>query len=203
MSTWPLEMMLPVGAAGVLPVRVKDLALTAGLHLHLLKLQVLQVCCCVLRGPAKGAPLCPSAPGAVQWTGNSFDSLTEAVDFPAKTCKGKEQVTHPAFWRVALGVLMLSMIRLVTPGLMPVKEAGVKPLATMTWAAVADLTSTLVRVEAGSLDDIQKEALNYCKTPSQSQGNEDCRQAEAEQCRILSQCACVRTTAQQVDNTFP
>ena len=52
-----------------------------------------------------------------------------------------------------------SMMRLETPGLLPVKEAGVKPLATTTWAAVADLTSTAVRLEAGNLQSTQKEAI--------------------------------------------
>ena len=74
-------------------------------------------------------------------------------------------MTHPAFWMVALGVLMPSMIRLETPGLLPVKEAGVKPLATTTWAAVADLTSTEVRLEAGSLQSIEKDATDVWRHP--------------------------------------
>ena len=68
-------------------------------------------------------------------------------------------MTYPAFWRVALGVVRPSMMRLETPGLLPVKEAGVKPLATTTWAAVADLTSTAARLEAGSLQNTQMEVI--------------------------------------------
>ena len=51
------------------------------------------------------------------------------------------------------------MMRLETPGLLPVKAAGVKPLATTTWAAVADLISTAVRLEAGSLQNTHNEAI--------------------------------------------
>lgn len=42
-------------------------------------------------------------------------------------------------------------VREATPGLLPVKEAGLKPLATTTWAAVADFTSTELKLDAGSL----------------------------------------------------
>ena len=39
---------------------------------------------------------------------------------------------HPEFWSMALGVVMPATVSPETPGLLPVKEAGEKPLPTMT-----------------------------------------------------------------------
>lgn len=72
---------------------------------------------------------------------------------------------HPAFWSVALGVVMPVTRSPETPGLLPVNEPGVKPLATTTWAAVADFTSTLLRVDAGNLH-LHKGHCRCCRIES-------------------------------------
>ena len=50
-----------------------------------------------------------------------------------------------------MGVVMPVTLSVLTPGLLAVNVPGVKPLATITCAAVADLTSTVPRADAGSL----------------------------------------------------
>lgn len=50
-----------------------------------------------------------------------------------------------------MGVVMPVTLSVLTPGLLAVKDPGVKPPATITCAAVADLTSTVPRADAGSL----------------------------------------------------
>ena len=59
-------------------------------------------------------------------------------------------------------------VREATPGLLPVKEAGLKPLATTTWTAVAALTSKELKVDAGSLHmngDLMSSAQNTSSVP--------------------------------------
>ena len=86
---------------------------------------------------------------------------------------------YPEFRSLAVGVVIPVTVRPETPGLLPVKEPGEKPLATTTCDATADLTSTLLKAEAGSLH-----------TTAWRAGDIQCKSCRLLTVHVLEGCAC-------------